>query len=250
MQVLVNILGNAVKYTGPGGTIVLRLELKDQQVLMTVADNGIGMTLQTLTHAFGLFIQAERTADRTEGGLGLGLALVKSIVDLHGGSVTARSSGLGSGSEFIVVLPRVESPKSPHPAAQTHAIDLSRALRVLVVDDNTDAAETLAMLLESFGHEVLVEHDATTALARAAVDQVDVCLLDIGLPGMNGYELARKLRSQTGTQVSTLVAITGYGQEQDRRFSQDAGFAHHLIKPVDPQNLLKLLEVIARQKIG
>ena len=250
VQVLVNILGNAVKYTESGGNIVLRLEVKDQQVLVTVVDNGVGMTLQTVAHAFELFVQGERTADRTEGGLGLGLALVKSLVDLHGGSVTASSPGLGRGSEFVLALPRVEPPKAPHAAAQAHAIDLSRALRVLVVDDNKDAAETLAMLLESFGHEVLVEYDATTALARAAVHQVDVCLLDIGLPGMNGYELARKLRTQAGTQVSTLVAVTGYGQEQDRRSSQEAGFAHHLIKPVDPQNLLKLLEVIARQKIG
>jgi CheY-like chemotaxis protein len=194
---------------------------------------------------FDLFTQAARSADRSLGGLGLGLALVKNLVELHGGTVSCSSAGLGQGSTFEIALPLLEvAPASVHPPRHGPARDPG-ALRLLVVDDNADAALTLGMLLEACGHEVFVEHDSKRALARAGGERPDACLLDIGLPDMDGIELARRLRSQPATAHAVLIAVTGYGQEQDRQRAFDAGFSYHLVKPVDMDKLADVLAEIA-----
>ena len=251
VQVLVNLLGNAAKYTNSGGTIVLRLEAKDDLVVISVADNGIGMTQETQAVAFELFAQAERKAARSEGGLGIGLALVKSLVKLHKGSVTAHSAGLDKGSEFSVVLPRVSAMTALDTAANPRSARTSaHSLEVMVVDDNHDAGAMLALLVETLGHNVVFKPDAAAALTHADSQSPDVCLLDIGLPGMDGYELARELRRRKGMGDSVLVAVTGYGQDADRQASTAAGFAHHLVKPVDTQSLSAILDAAVGQKAG
>jgi PAS domain S-box-containing protein len=253
VQVLANLLGNAAKYTPEGGRIVLEMEVDATQecapecVLLCVSDNGIGMTPEVRDAAFNLFTQAERTPDRSQGGLGIGLALVKSLVELHGGTVEARSDGLGTGSRFTVCLPRMPERRTapaigaaPRPAHEPLPAP-SRQRRVLVVDDNVDAAQLLAMVLENLGCEVLVEHDPHRALAVAAARNPDSCILDIGLPDMDGNELARRLRAQPNTRNALLIAVTGYGRPQDREQALAAGFDHHLVKPVDVHRLVELL---------
>ncbi|WP_177207730.1 hybrid sensor histidine kinase/response regulator [Massilia yuzhufengensis] len=248
VQVLANILNNAAKYSGDGGNIVLETETEARpaHVLVHVVDDGIGMSADLATHAFDLFAQAERSSDRSAGGLGLGLALVKSLAELHGGGVTCTSPGLGKGSRFTVCLPRMaaadlRADAAPGaPAAQPNA----RPLRILVVDDNVDAAAMLAMLLEASGHQVAVEHGGLQALARAEAGPPEVCLLDIGLPGMDGTELAQRLRRLPGTAGAVLVAVTGYGQESDRERTRAAGFDHHLVKPLDTRELFAILEKV------
>lgn len=245
VQVVANILNNAAKYTQPVGRIELRADVEAQRVLITVIDNGIGMTPETAENAFDLFSQAERTPDRASGGLGLGLALVKSLVELHRGTVTCKSRGIGRGSRFTVSLPRffVQNGETGSRMSDGPPYGPSERLRIMVVDDNVDAAAMLALLLETQGHQVLVEHDSTRALQAARAVAPHVCLLDIGLPDMDGYELARRLRAQPETTASVLIAVTGYGQESDRENSLAAGFDHHLIKPVD----IKMLYPILRQ---
>lgn len=244
VQVIANILNNAAKYTPEGGHLTLSTAVQDSQVLIEVIDNGIGMTPEMTKHAFDLFAQAERTSDRSSGGLGLGLALVKSMVELHGGTVTCKSDGLGKGSTFSVCLPLLLEKthrtmgllpeKRLQPAHAT-------ALRVLVVDDNVDAAEMLKLLLEAMGHDVLVEHEPYKALERARLDQPQVCLLDIGLPEIDGNELARRLRAQPENAKAMLIAVTGYGQDSDKSSTLAAGFDHHLVKPVDTAKLAAIL---------
>ncbi|MFP5391096.1 MAG: ATP-binding protein [Gammaproteobacteria bacterium] len=249
VQVLTNLLGNAAKYTPEGGAIALRMRILDHRVCMAVADNGIGMAPDLVQRAFELFAQAERTSDRSQGGLGLGLALVKSLVELHNGSVTAHSAGLGKGSEFTVTLPRIDSPAPPTvPDRRVAREPLEQGLHLLVVDDNADAASMLAMFLESAGHRVMIEHESRRALERARMERPQVCLLDIGLPDITGYELARRLRAQPETAHAVLVAVTGYGQDQDRRKAAEAGFDFHFVKPVDTQQLIRLLNGIAAQR--
>jgi CheY-like chemotaxis protein len=246
VQVVSNILNNAAKYTREGGHIVLRTEVIDTHVIIEVSDDGIGMTPDLVERVFDLFAQAERTSDRAAGGLGLGLALVKSLVGLHGGTVACSSEGLGKGSMFRVSLPRLHQPYRPY-ADQGIGRRLQspkRSLRVLVVDDNVDAAAMLAMLLEAQGHEVLVEHGSLRALERAKADKPQVCLLDIGLPEIDGYELARRLRSLTDLNSAVLIAVTGYGQHSDRESALAAGFDHHLVKPVDTEKLASLFATI------
>ena len=245
VQVLANLLNNAAKYTPEGGHIELRTDVGDRSVSLSVADNGIGMEPSLAGRAFELFAQAERSPDRSSGGLGLGLALVKSLVELHGGSVACFSDGLGRGSRFTVVLPlaaaaagRERTPPDPGTEAGTAP---QRPLRILVVDDNADAGEMLALFLEASGHQVMVEQGAHAALARARAERPDVCVLDIGLPEMDGNELARELRAHPETAGALLIAVTGYGQEGDRQAALDAGFHHHLVKPVDPEKLLALV---------
>ena len=237
VQVISNILNNAGKYTAPGGGIVLTVAVDRDRVTVAVRDNGVGISPEVLPYIFDLFTQAERTPDRSQGGLGIGLALVKSLVALHGGSVHARSDGLGQGSEFSICLPGVGQlpAAAPDPAAETpaHTVPDNGSLRVLVVDDNADAAQMLAALLEVQGHAVSVEYDGRGALARARSEHPDVLLLDIGLPDMDGYELARRLRAQPENAGATLVALTGYGQSQDRQEARQAGFDHYLVKPAD-----------------
>jgi CheY-like chemotaxis protein len=235
VQVISNILNNAAKYTAPGGRIVLAVMVDDGQATVAVRDNGMGIAPEVLPYIFDLFTQAERTPDRSQGGLGIGLALVKSLVALHGGTVHARSDGLGQGSEFSISLPCAARPpeQARDAGADGTAVPDNGNLRVLVVDDNADAAQMLAALLEVQGHAVSVEYDGRGALARARAEHPDVLLLDIGLPDMDGYELARRLRAQPENAAATLVALTGYGQNQDREEAQQAGFDHYLVKPAD-----------------
>jgi signal transduction histidine kinase len=242
VQVLANILNNAAKYTQEGGALRLEVEAEEKYVRIAVSDNGIGMAPDLVARAFDLFAQAERSADRASGGLGLGLALVKSLVELHGGEVACESPGRGLGSRFTVILPRLDADTGPAAPRTAAAAAPSPLLRIMVVDDNEDAADTLAMLLEASGHEVLVEHSPHRALARARDAAPQVCLLDIGLPDMDGAELARQLRALPETADALLVAITGYGQDSDRARTREAGFNHHLVKPIDLDRLHAVLE--------
>jgi PAS domain S-box-containing protein len=248
VQVIANILNNAAKYTHEGGNIRLTTDVRDSHVLIEVSDNGIGMAPDLVAHAFDLFAQAERTSDRSSGGLGLGLALVKSLVELHHGTVTCESAGTGKGSKFTVCLPRLPA-EDKHDAPQYDNNVMrrgNRSLRVMVVDDNVDAASMLAMLLEASGHEVSVEHESRRALERARLEMPQVCLLDIGLPEIDGNELAQRLRAQPETAQSVLIAVTGYGQERDREQMLAAGFDHHLVKPVDTRKLASILAEVSR----
>jgi CheY-like chemotaxis protein len=237
-----NLLNNAAKYTPPNGALALSMDV-GEQVEVHVADNGMGIDAQLLPHVFELFTQGERTPDRTQGGLGLGLALVRSIVELHGGQVRAESEGRGRGTTFTVTLPLLRH-TAPAVAAPSEAAapPATRELRVLVVDDNKDAAETLCMLLESLGHDVRVENDPAHALEAAAQAPFDVFVLDIGLPGMDGHELARRLRAREGGPAATYIALTGYGTERDRVRGGESGFDHYLVKPADFDELARLLE--------
>lgn len=243
VQVIANILNNAAKYTPEGGNISLNAEVRDGAIFIDVIDNGIGMTAELVTQAFELFAQAERSSDRSAGGLGLGLALVKNLVELHGGNVKCSSEGIGA---FTVCLPRIDALDTPEqgpPSNKSVAPDAA-PLRVLIVDDNIDAAAMLAMLLEAGGHSVSVEHEAGRGLERAKAEAPDVCLLDIGLPDMDGNQLAQLLRADPATAGSVLIAVTGYGQESDRQRTFAAGFHHHLVKPVDTGELANILSSI------
>jgi signal transduction histidine kinase/ActR/RegA family two-component response regulator len=248
VQVLANLLNNAAKYTPEGGRLALTMSASADQVLVGIADNGIGIAADLLPTVFDLFSQAERTPDRAQGGLGLGLALVKSLVELHGGMVTVASEGRHKGSEFTVRLPRLRTHASAAagtPAHGTAARPGTRSLNLLLVDDNLDAAMTLGLLLESAGHTVTVLHNPADALEHAAHTRYDACLLDIGLPGMNGYQLAQHLRQLPGTAAATLAAITGYGQQSDQEKALGAGFDSYFVKPVDADALFALLGKVA-----
>ncbi|MDB5793253.1 MAG: hybrid sensor histidine kinase/response regulator [Massilia sp.] len=246
VQVLSNLLGNAVKYSPEDRAIDVHAGTDDGMLVLSVLDEGIGMERELTERAFDLFTQAKRSSDRSQGGLGLGLALVRNLVELHGGTVTCASPGPGQGSTFTVRLPLampVASAQPFLPAGRRAA----RGLKIMVVDDNVDAAGMLAMLLEVSGHTVLVEHEPLRALAQAPQARPDVFLLDIGLPDMDGIELARRLRAQPETAHSVLIAVSGYGQEQDRRQALAAGFSDHLVKPVDFDALAGLLAGIHRK---
>lgn len=250
VQVLANILSNAAKYTAENGHLELHTSVEDEAVLIEIKDNGVGMTPETVKHAFDLFAQAERSSDRSAGGLGLGLALVKSLVDLHGGTVGCKSPGLGEGSTFSVCLPRLSdavSFESPAGGGNVAQIFNTAPLKILVLDDNIDAAEMLKMLLKAMGHYVLVEHGPLHALEEAKIYRPQVCLVDIGLPDIDGNEVARRLRAQPETTNSVLVAVTGYGQQSDRVSALASGFDHHLIKPVDVMALTVILSNVAKK---
>jgi CheY-like chemotaxis protein len=249
VQVISNILNNAAKYTAPGGRLTLSVSVDEKHVHVGVRDNGVGIAPDILPYIFDLFTQAERTPDRSQGGLGIGLALVKSLVALHGGTVQANSEGLGQGSEFCICLPRLTAPADAQDdAAPGDNAQAPGALRVMVVDDNVDAAQMLAALLEVQGHAVCIEYDAKGALERARRERPEVLLLDIGLPDMDGYELARHLRSQPESAGATLVALTGYGQSQDRKEAEQAGFDHYLVKPADMEQVNEVLAEAARAR--
>src|SRR5450830_230457 len=246
VQVLSNLLGNACKYTPDRGRIELVLEASASHLILTVTDDGIGMSPSLVERAFDLFSQAERTPDRVQGGLGIGLALVKSLVGLHNETVSANSEGARSGSRFTVMLPRLQRkmPAVPPVAGLSGGgTDASAAerLRVLVVDDNIDAAEMLGMVLSASGLEVAVEFYSRNALDAAQRLLPDVCILDLGLPDMDGYELARRLAAMPALRRMVLIAVTGYGQPQDRADALAAGFHHHFAKPVDSMTLISLL---------
>lgn len=250
IQILSNLLTNAARYTPNGGRIWLQVDVEFKNVVIIVRDNGAGMTEDLIERAFEMFTQGQRSSDRLQGGLGLGLALVKSLVELHGGAVTATSQGPGLGSEFKVVLPRLQyETNTVHSECNTKGLKLSEIpLRVLIVDDNTDAAYMMGMLVEVGGCEAYIEHHPVTALERAKIVRPDICLLDIGLPEIDGIELARQLRLLPETKNAKLIAVTGYGQEHDRLVSQAAGFYGHLVKPVDLQQLKEIFKAISTAK--
>ncbi|MDP3762205.1 MAG: ATP-binding protein [Ramlibacter sp.] len=243
-QVFSNLLNNAAKYTRQGGSIEVAVEAEAERFVVRIRDNGAGIPPEMLGKVFSLFTQVTHPAERSQGGLGIGLSLVEGLVRLHGGSVEARSEGLGQGSEFIVYLPRTRNasflPAQPPAGPAMAGNGASAPRRVLVVDDNRDAADTLAELLRMLGNEVLVAHDGTGALACAPQFKPDVVLLDIGLPDLNGYEVARQLRQVTGMRQPRLIALTGWGQYEDKRRAADAGFDDHWTKPVDPARLQEL----------
>ncbi|MDB5939875.1 MAG: Protein-glutamate methylesterase, partial [Polaromonas sp.] len=246
-QVFANLLNNASKYTQEEGEIRLAVHAQSQQAVIGIQDNGAGIAQDMLPRVFELFSQADTTLDRAGGGLGLGLTLVRQLVELHGGSVQAQSEGLGAGSTFTVRLPLLQRAAPLTPKEQgTPAQPPAQARRVLVVDDHVDGAQTLASLLEMDGHNVTVVHDGPTAIEVAPRLRPDVVLLDIGLPRMNGYEVARTLRGLSSTSQSTLIAITGYGQPEDVASALAAGFDRHLVKPVDPDALAALVAAAPR----
>jgi PAS domain S-box-containing protein len=239
-QVLGNLLNNAAKYTDEGGRISLSLGTEGDEVVFRVRDNGIGIPEKLLPRLFELFTQADDSLDRSQGGLGIGLTLVRGLVELHGGNVKAFSDGAGKGSEFVVRLPRAARPgarDAVHPFGWVRA---PVSLRIVVVDDNLDAAASLAEFLSEAGHSVAIAHDGLSSIDLVRRHRPDVVILDIGLPGLDGYEVARRLRREHGNSFA-LVALTGYGQEEDRRRSREAGFDHHLVKPVPLDVLSKLL---------
>ncbi len=247
IQVLSNLLNNAARYTQPGGTIALTVQADGSRVCATVQDDGIGIAAPLLPHVFDLFTQAERSPDRSQGGLGLGLALVKSLVELHGGEVGADSAGPGTGSRFTVCLPQVAPTGAVAPAAPVDAWPAHASAQLMVVDDNADAAQTLALLLETAGFDVTVCGGATEALAAAAAQPPSLMFVDIGLPGMDGYELVRRLRTLPGMATARIVAVTGYGQPQDRVRALEAGFDEHLVKPVQAHTVYEILNLLTSQ---
>ena len=241
-QILVNLLTNAAKYTPSGGRIRLVVGVEGKDVVFRVQDNGLGILPELLPRIFDLFTQADRSLDRSEGGLGIGLTLVKSLAELHGGTVIATSGGPGKGSEFVVRLPAAEVRAGAVSDLKGSLADSpARRSRVLVVDDNVDTANGMARLLEIWGHDVRVAYNAEEALDGAREHRPEVMLLDIGLPGMDGYELASVLRSEEWSGDSVLIAVSGYGEAEARDRSKKAGFHHHLIKPVNFDTLLALL---------
>lgn len=242
-QSLSNLLTNAAKYTDPNGRITLSVRLMPDEIEMSVQDNGIGFDYQSLTDMFTMFAQVSSAIDRAEGGLGIGLALVKGLVALHGGNVSAKSDGVGRGSEFAIHLPRaLMVPAVDHvPARTAERTCEGRGLRVLVADDNRDAADSMACILGMSGNVVSIAHSGEEALRLAQDSRPQAVILDIGMPGMNGYEVARHIRRQRWGSTVLLIAVTGWGQAEDKERSRAAGFDHHLTKPVDVDQLEKLL---------
>ncbi|HEX9670479.1 MAG TPA: ATP-binding protein [Thermoanaerobaculia bacterium] len=251
-QALSNLINNAAKYTPRGGHVAVTLEREGGEAAVTVRDTGIGIPAEMLPSIFEMFTQVDRSLERAQGGLGIGLTLAKRLVEMHGGTIAAHSEGPGRGSEFTIRLPiAAEAPRAlPRPELREERVRSSAPLRILVVDDNRDAAATLALLLELTGHDVRTAHDGLEALAAASEFRPDVVLLDIGLPKLNGYEVARRIRRQPRGQGVVLIAITGWGQEEDKRQSQDAGFDQHIVKPVEPGTLLKLLATFESASAG
>jgi signal transduction histidine kinase/CheY-like chemotaxis protein len=240
-QVFCNLLNNAAKYTQRGGQIVLSAARRDAQIEVSVRDNGIGISPATLPRVFDMFIQGEGSAEKSLGGLGIGLTIVKQLVELHGGTVQARSDGLGCGSEFIVRLPLLEPSTGRRPPAAPRASTSQVQRRILVVDDNADAAASLAILLGALGHEVHTADDGEAALTRAETLRPDLILLDIGMPKMNGYDACKVIRSRRWSANTQLVALSGWGQEEHKARARDAGFDHYLVKPVSVEALERVL---------
>lgn len=240
-QIVLNLLTNAAKYTPTGGRIELSAGLLDGEVVITMRDNGIGIAPQRIPEMFQLFAQGERSIARSEGGLGIGLTIVQKLIEMHGGRIDACSDGPNRGSAFRVFLPAANKPaahngsgKAPHPG--------SKGRRVLIVDDNVDTAQGLARLLSRAGHEITLAHDGSQAVERAREQAPEAVVLDIGLPGMDGFQVAQRLRIEACCEDSVIIAVTGYGQPEDRQKSIAAGFDHHLVKPVDLDELKRLLE--------
>ncbi len=243
-QVFLNLLNNAAKYTDRGGHIWLTAERQDTEVVVSVKDTGMGIPADKLPRLFEMFFQVDRSLERSRGGLGVGLSLVRRLVDLHGGKVEVRSEGVGKGSEFIVRLPVfVEQPKPPQSPERSGngGMSATSARRILVVDDNRDSTDSLAMLLRLLGNEVHTAYDGVEGVESAERLKPDVVLLDIGMPKLNGYDACRRIRAAACGKDTVLIALSGWGQEEDRRRSVEAGFDAHMVKPVDPTDLVKLL---------
>ena len=244
-QIVANLLNNAAKYTERGGQIRLSAECQGSDVVIVVKDNGIGIPSELLPHIFEMFMQASTAHSQSRGGLGIGLTLVKRLVDMHGGSIAARSAGPGQGSEFVVRLPLgVKSMTLRLDNSEANPSPSSPALRILVVDDNEDAAQSLGRLLSAMGHDVHVGHSGSQAVSLAERVRPHVALLDIGLPEINGYEAAQAIRQGPSGGDIVLIAATGWGQGSDRQRSAEAGFDHHFVKPIDPDDLLRIFHTI------
>jgi PAS domain S-box-containing protein len=245
-QVIGNLLHNACKFTEPGGHVWLTVERQGARAAIRVRDNGIGLAAEHLSRIFEMFAQVDTSLERSRGGLGIGLTLVKTLVDMHGGTVEVCSQGLGHGSEFTVRLPVAVAAAEPAVREAAAEALTPAGRRILIVDDSLDGAESLAILLQFIGHETHLAHDGITALDAAERLRPDAVLLDIGLPGLNGYEVCRRIRQQSWGQAMTLVALTGWGQDEDRHRSREAGFDAHLVKPVDHDALAALLAAAPR----
>jgi CheY-like chemotaxis protein len=241
-QVLSNLLNNAAKYAGHNGLIGLSAALEGDSVVVTVGDSGIGIAPEMLSRVFEMFVQVDNSLERAEGGLGVGLTLARRLAELHGGTLEARSGGLGQGSEFMLRLKTVPAPRvGAPPVTQTAEVLEFGRRRVLVVDDNVDHAESLATLLRLEGHEAHTAYDGPKAIDAFSDVQPEVVLLDIGMPGLNGYETARRIRERAGGDGVKLIALSGWGQPRDRQLSERAGFDHHLVKPVEPAVLERMM---------
>jgi CheY-like chemotaxis protein len=245
-QVFSNLLSNAAKYTGRGGHIWLTAERQGNEAVVLVRDTGIGIAAEHVHSIFEMFSQVAPALEHSQGGLGIGLALVRGLVELHGGRVEARSDGIGKGSEFNVHLPVMDLPvkhEPPQPAEDNKVVS-GRKRRILIVDDNRDTADSLAMMLQMMGNETHTAYDGLEAVQAAALFRPEIVLLDIGLPKMNGYQAAWHIRQQQWGESMALIAQTGWGQEEDKRRALEAGFDHHLTKPVQAAALEKLLALI------
>jgi CheY-like chemotaxis protein len=243
-QVLSNLLNNAAKYTEDGGRIELIAERVNEEAVLRVRDNGVGIAPEILPQVFDMFMQVESSRNRSQGGLGIGLTLVRRLVEMHGGKIEARSAGLRKGSEFLVRLPALAepAPESARKTAKDSSTQMANGTRhVLIVDDNVDLAESMALLLRLYGHEVRLAYDGLAALEEAYAYRPDVMFLDLDLPKLDGYEVARRLRLEPAMRDMKLVAMTGYGQEEDRRLTQEVGFQLHMVKPVDFNKVEELL---------
>jgi CheY-like chemotaxis protein len=240
-QVFLNLLNNAAKYTKPGGHIWLTADREGSDALVSVRDNGIGIPGDMLPRIFDMFTQVDRSLEQSQGGLGIGLTLVRRLVDLHDGTIEARSGGPDQGSEFVVRLPLIPPPLEPSPASDGPRAAALSGSRILVVDDNKDSADSLGMLLRLKANEIRTAYDGIEAVKVVETFRPQLVLLDIGLPKLNGYEVARHIRQQSWGRDVILVALTGWGQDEDRRRSQEAGFDFHIVKPVELSALEKLL---------
>ena len=249
VQVFSNLLNNAAKFTERGGRIRLTMQQLGTEAVVSIQDNGIGIPTEMLPHVFEMFTQVDGNLERSKGGLGIGLSIVKRLVEMHGGSIEARSDGLDRGSEFVMRLPVALSFAGDEPTDQPDPAYPTTRRRILVVDDNLDAAESLAMLLTITGNETLTAHDGLEALDVAAAFRPDVMFLDIGMPKLNGYEVGRRIRQQAWGKDIVLIALTGWGQEEDKRRSLEAGLDFHLVKPVLPAALEKLLAGVTAARV-
>ncbi len=239
-QIATNLIDNALKYTPAGGSIAIRISAEDEDVLLTVSDTGVGIAPDLLPHVFDVFVQGSISLDRAQGGLGIGLSLVRRLVELHGGSVSATSAGGGAGSAFIIRLPRAEAAQASAPSAAAPEADCAKPA-VLLIEDNEDGREMMATMLDVYGYPVLQSADGLDGVQQALSRLPKVALVDIGLPGIDGYEVARRLRANPDTQAMRLIALTGYGLAEDQRRVLEAGFDMHLVKPVDIAQLLGAL---------
>jgi CheY-like chemotaxis protein len=240
-QVFANLLNNSGKYSDPNQPVSITVTREGGNAVVRVKDAGVGIHPEMIPRVFDMFRQADRTGGRSRGGLGIGLSIVKRIVEMHGGTVSVTSEGLGLGSEFVVRLPAIEGARADRRADQAAASGAPARRKILVVDDNADAAESLAALLSINGHETRMAHDGPEALQQAERFHPDIVFLDIGMPTLDGHETAKLIRKQPWGKEMVLVALTGWGQHEDRRRSKDAGFNHHLVKPADPVVVEKLL---------